>query len=530
MTTFSISDFKLFLDSQGFFYSKHQIYNLLISLKSKPFVIISGISGTGKTKIIELLAVYLQQKFGYENNIELVPVKPNWNTSKDIMGYHNVIDDIYSITPTLQLFLRAQSNPDKPYFLLLDEMNLARVEHYFSDFLSLIESRRLTNKFEKSKQIVFSEEFYEELLKKFKTPPTLSQIIILVALQKPSNNFETVEYYRDSPLVSWWQKTFSKGDNLLEQFRTELNQKRSNSEPNGIYKGDGSRLAGKAFLAKKEGNAYRLKTEEEMDSDLNQKITELTNFFNSAVKVIEKKKEIKQKPLNLHTSSAVLQTYTNQKNYLDSSLSNRDILYEEPNEYYVPSRTEIPLNVFVIGTVNTDETTYSFSSKVLDRSNVIEFNKIDLLGAYGYGENKKLENEIQFPNEDNINLEIILPTARDPQEVIRLYPEIFNVLVEIFDILNANNLHFGYRVFNEISRYIINFCGENSEKSSLVLALDFQVVQKVLPKLNGSKDELEIPLLKIKQICQHNSLTKTETKIDEMFENLNLFGFTSFIK
>ena len=125
---------------RGFYYSKDLIFNYFLSLISKPFAILTGISGSGKSKIAEVFAEIIADD--NNKNYELVPVKPNWRDNKGLFGYHNVIDDSYYTTPLIRLFIRALNDPEHPYFLILDEMNIAKTEHYFADYLSIIESRR----------------------------------------------------------------------------------------------------------------------------------------------------------------------------------------------------------------------------------------------------------------------------------------------------------------------------------------------------------------------------------------------------
>ena len=67
----------------------------------------------------------------------IIPVKPNWTSAEDLLGYYNPLEKKYLATPFLEALLEAQNNPTIPYFICLDEMNLARIEYYFADFLSL---------------------------------------------------------------------------------------------------------------------------------------------------------------------------------------------------------------------------------------------------------------------------------------------------------------------------------------------------------------------------------------------------------
>lgn len=129
-----------YIQSKGFFYEKKDLVNFFLSLKTKPFVILSGISGTGKTKIVQWFAESLGAT--EENGqFTLIPVRPDWSDSSDLLGYVNLQGE-FQERPLIKVLENADANPNRPYFVVLDEMNLARVEYYFSDFLSVIESRK----------------------------------------------------------------------------------------------------------------------------------------------------------------------------------------------------------------------------------------------------------------------------------------------------------------------------------------------------------------------------------------------------
>ncbi|MBU3191305.1 AAA family ATPase [Clostridium bowmanii] len=123
-----------YITSKGFYYTKELITNFYLSLKTKPFVILSGISGTGKSKIVELFAQAVGANKDNER-FKLVPVRPDWSDATDLLGYRN-IESKFIPGVILEAAYEAMKNLDKPYFLRLDEMNLARVEYYFSDILS----------------------------------------------------------------------------------------------------------------------------------------------------------------------------------------------------------------------------------------------------------------------------------------------------------------------------------------------------------------------------------------------------------
>lgn len=128
---FNISNF----DKKEF--SKRYIRSLL----AKSFVILTGNSGTGKTRISTRFAEYLEKKDDNEKtNHLLIPVGADWTDNTKILGFYNPLKKEYQSTPVLDFILLAEHNPDIPFFLILDEMNLSHVERYFSDFLSAMES------------------------------------------------------------------------------------------------------------------------------------------------------------------------------------------------------------------------------------------------------------------------------------------------------------------------------------------------------------------------------------------------------
>lgn len=133
-----VGDIYNFIQNKGFTFPLHQIINYYLSFKTKPFIILTGISGTGKTKITELFAKAVCKDF--KNQYLLLPVRPDWNDDRNLIGYYNPLTKQYQIPPFLAFIMKAEKDPENPYFVCLDEMNLARVEYYFSTFLSAMES------------------------------------------------------------------------------------------------------------------------------------------------------------------------------------------------------------------------------------------------------------------------------------------------------------------------------------------------------------------------------------------------------
>ena len=129
---------KEYIASQGFSYPEGMIENFYLSLKSKPFVILAGTSGTGKTRLVELFAKAIGAKY------RLISVRPDWSDGSDLFG-HRDLNGTFLPGPICDAFDAALGNPDEPVLVCLDEMNLARVEYYLSDYLSVIESRKKEN-------------------------------------------------------------------------------------------------------------------------------------------------------------------------------------------------------------------------------------------------------------------------------------------------------------------------------------------------------------------------------------------------
>ena len=123
------------LQKKGLLYPQALLRDFLALLRTRDLVVLAGDSGSGKTSLIRAVA---EANGGV---CTVVPVKPNWTGPEDLLGYYNPIERSYQATPFLIALQAAARQPDVPHFVCLDEMNLARVEYYFADFLSLLEHR-----------------------------------------------------------------------------------------------------------------------------------------------------------------------------------------------------------------------------------------------------------------------------------------------------------------------------------------------------------------------------------------------------
>lgn len=174
-----INHIQAYLYNKGIIYDKELLMDFFALLQTNDFIVLAGDSGTGKTSLVK----YFADAIGGVSKI--IPVKPNWTGSEDLLGYYNPIEKRFLSTEFTEAIGEAIENPDVPYFICLDEMNLARVEYYFADFLSLLEERtknieiHLYNDNEKSnnlKEIYSFTEILEHITNKVKKGKEYSYI------------------------------------------------------------------------------------------------------------------------------------------------------------------------------------------------------------------------------------------------------------------------------------------------------------------------------------------------------------------
>ena len=189
------------------------------------------------------------------------------------------------------------------------------------------------------------------------------------------------------------------------------------------------------------------------------------------------------------------------------------------NEY---GEMKIPGNFYIVGTVNMDETTFPFSKKVLDRANTIEFSYVDLLSMPSFS--KTSSDKIAVTNEFLVSKYI---TLNDCAAVDKDYIHgICTTLSRINQILAIANAHIGYRVRDEIVFYMLN-----SREANLLddkIALDNQIMQKILPRIQGSSESVKKMLEELKKLCVSEKFEISAKKIDFMITRYEEDGFTSY--
>lgn len=371
-TPFSINSIIEHINETGLLYSPSLIKRFAFSLMAKRFLILSGLAGSGKTQLALAFAKALVED--KEKQMCVVSVGADWTNREPLLGYPNALKPGEYIKPengVLDLLIEANKpqNASKPFFLILDEMNMSYVERYFADFLSAMESHEA------------------------------------IALWKECNN--------------------------------------------------GS----------------------------------------------------------------------------------------ENCECDVPERICLPDNLFIIGTINVDETTYMFSPKVLDRANVIEFKiSIDKMTEFLDGIRQVDCSSICSKAAEMGTDFVKLANCKDFENE----QATTDTLKAFFTELKSVNAEFGYRSATEIFRFISQAHNndDTAEKMSKEEVLDAAILQKLLPKLHGSRKKLEPALKGLWKLCFDASIKDTmqisreniekaiykesADKIFRMYESAYANGFTSF--
>ena len=366
----------------------------ITAIKSKPFLLLAGISGTGKSRIVRELARACWEEGSEEykaqkpRNFEMVQVKPNWHDSSELIGYVSRVSGKAEFVAGdfLKFVAKAWEDQDTPYFLCLDEMNLAPVEQYFAEYLSVVESRKC------GEDGVVT------------TDPILKK--------------EDAEWY------------FNLTATLTSD---EDTRKRFNKD--GIC---------------------------------------------------------------------------------------------------------IPQNLIVVGTVNMDETTFSFSRKVLDRAMTIEMNDVNLHG----GLTKRHESIGKLGKDE------LVGTAVEGVDVYNDYTEVCNTalgyLQKVNNVLEGTPFKIAYRTRNEFLLYVVNNLPYNKDKDGndlpqgyvIARALDEITSMKILSRIEGDDTKVKDSLLNaLSQAIADglNAITDEEhpvksvsvAKLDEMKNRLES-GYTSF--
>lgn len=406
-------------------------YAYMAAIKTKPFLILGGFSGTGKSLLVKSLAFATCPCDGVLNTSEtspgnylLVSVKPNWHDATDITGFRSSVNRNYYVTDFMRFLVKAKHHPKVPFFVCLDEMNLAPVEEYFADFLSVIESR-----------------------KRKKDGSVVTDAIV------PASVFNDSSYGDDFNIF------------------LELGMKPT-IEVKDVTE----------FTAK-------IKKAEEDESD----------FFEQSWLVDELK---------------------------------RDGL-------------TIPQNVIIIGTVNMDDTTNSFSRKVIDRAMTFETIVEDFDQSYfktdamlGYVKNYR-KGEL-FISDEVRATEMLVNGRFELSEEDK--SKIIDFINSINSDLKGTPFKISYRILNETillyraKKKIAELMGEEEKKDGVQINTDLNsifdniLMQKVLPRIEGDYEKCDACLVKLATRADKNNWNQSLEKIEFMIDRFGKdhSGFTSF--
>ena len=318
----------------------------ITAIKSKPFLLLAGISGTGKSRIVRELAraCWVEGSEEYKaqkpKNFEMVQVKPNWHDSSELIGYVSRVSGspVFVAGDFLKFVAKAWENPEVPCFLCLDEMNLAPVEQYFAEYLSVVESRKCQE---------------------------------------------------DGTITT---------DPILEKNKEDW---------------------------------YRVLTAElTEDEDIR------TRFLNDGIC--------------------------------------------------------IPQNLIVVGTVNMDETTFSFSRKVLDRAMTIEMNEVDLYGGL----------DSQYEKIGKLEAGNLIGTAVEGVDVYQDNKDVCDMALKYLEAVNTElegtPFKVAYRTRNEFLLYVVNNLPYNKDQDGneleqnfvIARALDEITSMKILSRIEGDETKI----------------------------------------
>ena len=134
----AINRISAYIAGRGGIYPLSLLKHFTALMRTHDMVVFAGRSGTGKTSFCRLFAAAIGA------DLTVIPVKPNWVGSDDLLGYLNPVDKTYVTTPFVEALNRARRSPEMMHFIVLDEMNIARPEYYLADALSVLEDRTST--------------------------------------------------------------------------------------------------------------------------------------------------------------------------------------------------------------------------------------------------------------------------------------------------------------------------------------------------------------------------------------------------
>ena len=535
----NVENLKQYFRSRGYHFSKHLIAQFYTALKTKGFVILSGLTGTGKTKIALEIAKLLEKK----EEITLPQLLTAWGSEDPEQKFECAINWIKELISKEGYAILAWDDSDtirsisEPFILWIGYKSGVRYGFIVSKKYpkeDVLNNSALKEKIKKGFE--WSIELYEPLEEEMKKNKIFLEATQVIELEKKLSYKKFYGLDLGRPLEQVARKGYSRvrisDENI---FRMTKNSIFLSVRPDWR---DSKPLLG----------YYNPLTREYHK-------TPLLEFILRAKEDYERNKEnampyfIVLDEMNLaHVEYyfadflSVLESGRDESGFTKESIKLHDVDKVE-KEQGIPKELKLPPNLYLIGTVNMDETTYSFSPKVLDRAFTIEFHDVKL-GEYLEALEKNNGKEEDWSELRNIILKDLRRNGRflsvskedDIEKALRELKDTNNgkyweILNQLNNALEPYDLHFGYRVVDEIALFFTNVKESRDRKivefESKDEIFDLALLIKVLPKFHGNRKKLEKPLLLLLKLAKEGTLEIEDAhkKVEELFKDI--FGVES---
>jgi hypothetical protein len=571
-----VDSFYKYLISNGYYFDKDLIENYLLSLKVKPFEILTGNSGTGKTKLSQLFAKYIsgdiihtQSKIDDEGYFTL-NVKTNYSSWEN-NGWTLSKEEVVDIIPINECGARFDMQVDG--ISAKGDIKILVQLYYDSDEIKDHFKRLYEQNPNGSAEVKISCDDLKEFISKDYIEPNGK-----ISLKQKSNQ------------SAYEQRQWFAHKNIFDYYPFDSGYSTCNIIVDGMKSSAKIRITPKLTFKKNNRLQDYLKANEgkEVDVDLYIEGFDFEDFISNWK--CSKTREIES--LDLSTSESKYQIVPVGANWTDNTniVGYYNVITEDyqstpayelirkaqddpENPYFlildemnlshveryfadflsaIESGEEIPLygnddtlelpkNLFIIGTVNVDETTYMFSPKVLDRANTIEF---DTLLAWEYMSSDvnddDFNGDINYLQSPLIDSDISELNIKDLKEILSrityegdsLWDTLAMELTGFQETLKGSGFDFGFRVINEILRFmVVAWRYENSpdEWNNWERYFDAQIKQKILPKLHGSEKAIGNVLNNLFNVCLEDR-NNNENPKNFNISNDNCRYYTSALK